>query len=175
MEHFTGPQVSMKPSQKSPTLAASAQSINRFLLEKVTRTKTKKGEKKEIKHLMIESIPLSPFFIYPSAHPPQRAPTHLAHPQYSQKVISLKSAHIALSVIKMNCWCASAWLHKCAKSDGTLLACERMPSVRRMCLSLMYSHRVQCWQGGATLNRSRAWQVSKHCGETAQKLTSPRC
>lgn len=74
MEHFTGPQVSMKPSQKSPTLAASAQSINRFLLEKVTRTKTKKGKKKEIKHLMIESIPLSPFFIYPSAHPPNAPP-----------------------------------------------------------------------------------------------------
>lgn len=175
MEHFTGPQVSMKPSQKSPTLAASAQSINRFLLEKVTRTKTKKRKKKRNKTFDDRINPTLPFFYLPLSSPPQRAPTHPAHPQYSQKVISLKSAHIALSVIKMNCWCASAWLHKCAKSDGTLLACERMPSVRRMCLSLMYSHRVQCWQGGATLNRSRAWQVSKHCGEMAQKLTLPRC
>lgn len=64
---------------------------------------------------------------------------------------------------------------KCAKSDSTLPVSKRMPSVRRMCLSLMYSHRVQCWQRSATLSWSFAWHVSKHNGETAQLLTWPCC
>lgn len=158
---------------KSTVIGASPQSvklckksINKFDWRRSAGRKTN-----EIKHLVIESIFSPPFYLPLS--PPSRTPPHAS--TIFTKGYFAKSAHIALSVIKMNCWCASVQPHKCAKSDGTLLVCERMPSVRRMCLSLMYSHRVQCWQGGATLNQSLAWQVSKHCGETVQKLTSPRC
>lgn len=124
-----------------------------------------KGRSKsiEMQYLMIESI-LSPLFYL---HPHPHASTIFTKGYFT------KSAHIALSVIKMNCWCVSVQLHKCAKSDSTLPISERMPSVRRMCLSLMYSHRVQCWQGSATLYWSWAWHMSKHCGNTVQKLTSP--
>lgn len=72
-----------------------------------------------------------------------------------------KSAHIALSVIKMNCWCAWVQLHKCAKSDSTLPISQRMPSLKRLLLSLMHSHRVQSWQRNATLKWSRAWTPVK--------------
>lgn len=46
--------------------------------------------------------PTLPLFYLPLTST-QHAHSHHAHLQYSQKVISLKSAHIALSVIKMNC------------------------------------------------------------------------
>ncbi len=64
---------------------------------------------------------------------------------------------------------------KCAKSDSTLPVSKRMPSVRQMCLSLMYSHWVQCWQRSASLNRSLAWHMSKHYDEIVQMLTSLCC
>lgn len=85
-----------------------------------------------------------------------------------------RSAHIALSVIKMNCWCAWVQFHKCAKSDTTMPISKRMPSLRRMFLSLMHFPRVQSWQRSATLNWRQAWHVSKHHGMSVQKLTGCR-
>lgn len=113
--------------------------------------------------------PFTPFLFTPFS--PSRTPPHAS--TIFTKGYFAKSAHIALSVIKMNCWCASVQPHKCAKSDGILPVCERMPSVRRMCLSLMYSHRVQCWQGGATLNQSLAWQVSNTVGRQCKSWHHP--
>lgn len=81
------PQVSMKPSQKSATLAASAERIrkNRFLPQKVTRTKTKKkGGKKRNETFDDRINPTLPlFFIYPSA-PPLRPP----HPHRASTIFT---------------------------------------------------------------------------------------
>lgn len=109
----------------------------------------------KMKYLMI--ISHLPFFIY------------IPHiPTIFTKGYFTKSAHIALSVIKMNCWCAWVQLHKCANSDGTMPISKRMPSLRRMFLSLMHFPRVQSWQRSATLNWSQTWHMKTSRNECAK-------
>lgn len=139
-----------------------SQSIN-FMRE------SQQEKKIEIKYLMIESSPNPCFLITTPFH----THTHIYfYPQIHnihKRLFHQICSHSPFSVIKMNCWCASVQLHKCAKSDSALPISKRMPSVRRMRLSLMYSHRVLCWQGSATLNWSWTWHMSKHYkGESAK-------
>lgn len=71
-------------------------SIRKFHEAQVSNTKGG-----EIKRLMTQSLLFFLLYLPPS-------PSHtLLFKLYSQKGYFTKSAHIALSVIKMNCWCAS--------------------------------------------------------------------
>lgn len=72
-------------------------SIKKFYEAQVSGTKGI-----EIKCLMIKSFFFSPFLFTPPS-----TPTHIAFQIIFTKGYFTKSAHIALSVIKMNCWCAS--------------------------------------------------------------------
>lgn len=101
----------------------------------------------EIKCLMTQSFLLSPIFFYlhPQVHP------HIAFQIIFTEGYFTKSAHIALfSFIKMNCWCASVQKTNVQSQTALCPSPKRMPSVSGMCLSLMYSHRVQCWQRSVT-------------------------
>lgn len=123
---------------------------------------------------------IAPFFPFFFIYTPARTPphthtrTHCFSNNIHKRLFHQIRSHSPFRYQDELLMCLSAE-DKCAKSDSTQPVSKRMPSVRRMCLSLMYSHRVRCWQRSATFNRSLAWHMSKHYGETAQMLTSACC
>lgn len=106
-----------------------------------------------------------PFFIYTPIHTHTHCFSNYIHKRLFHQIRS----HSPFRYQDELLMCLSAE-DKCAKSDSTLFVSKRMPSVRWRCLSLMCSHRVQCWQRSATLNWSCAWHMSKNYGETVQML-----
>lgn len=94
---------------------------------------------------IISFVPHFFFYLHLQVHP------HIAFQIIFTEGYFTESAHIAhFSFIKMNCWCASVQKTNVQSQTALCPSPKRMPSVSRMCLSLMYSHRVQCWQRSVT-------------------------